>query len=387
MTTLGAQIGTDGRIKEGLALVDASGTVNVNNGTYSEWVDINKASVTLKAVSNWGPTIEGYAPTGETVRFTADNVTLQGFQINNQRASNPDGRAVAPRGTTGGAIKNNIFLNAFRGIQGQFYGEPKSLTITDNVFQPSVSYGVASTEGMSIAKITGNVFFTTVEGIGLGAGVSIAEPGSALDSQGIFTMLNSQTFTLATGYALKDYRDNTIYVKSGGPLQAAINGATAGDKVKVSAGTYATNLNITKQISLLGSNSGIAAGYNGGVRGPETIVNGAIDLTSTADGTVIDGFTITGGTQNGGGHHGVRVNGGANSVSVVNNILTGNGVLSNTQGVEVGSGGITGMVVRDNEISAFASGVYVNSGGVVEVLGNKIHNVFAGVGNDSNTLT
>jgi hypothetical protein len=86
VTTLGAQIGTDGRIKEGLALVDASGTVNVNNGTYSEWVDINKASVTLKAVSNWGPTIEGYAPTGETVRFTADNVTLQGFQINNQRA-------------------------------------------------------------------------------------------------------------------------------------------------------------------------------------------------------------------------------------------------------------------------------------------------------------
>lgn len=169
-------------------------------------------------------------------------------------------------------------------------------------------------------------------------------------------------------------------------IQAAINAASAGDTIQVAAGTYSENINITRRVNLLGANANVAAGYNGASRSAASVIAGAIDLTSAAASSTINGFTITGGTQNGGGFHGVRINSGANSVTVTNNIIDGNNSLSNTQGVEIGAN-LTGILIKDNEIKEFASGVYVNSGATVQVIGNDIHHVFAGVGNDSNNLT
>jgi len=122
-------------------------TVLVYAGTYNEAIDITKANLTVKSISGAGSTfLTGVAATGETVRFTANGVTLggvgAGFTINNQNTA--DGRAIAPTGTTGGAIVGNTIVNALRGIQGQFYGDPQDLTITDNTFSSSVSYGIAS---------------------------------------------------------------------------------------------------------------------------------------------------------------------------------------------------------------------------------------------------
>jgi hypothetical protein len=55
---------------------------------------------------------------------------------------------------------------------------------------------------MSIAAIGGNVFRTSAEGIGLGAGVTL--PGD------VTSLLNGQTWVLSGGYAVRDYRNNTV---------------------------------------------------------------------------------------------------------------------------------------------------------------------------------
>ena len=53
-----------------------------------------------------------------------------------------------------------------------------------------------------------------------------------------------------------------LYVGSGqgqyGTIQAAINAASQGDTIHVSAGTYAENLSINKELTFVGANTGKA---------------------------------------------------------------------------------------------------------------------------------
>ncbi|MFM8530040.1 MAG: hypothetical protein ACKOD2_10270, partial [Ilumatobacteraceae bacterium] len=117
----------------------------------------------------------------------------------------------------GAVISGHTIVNAFRGIQGDFYGRPTNITITGNTFADTVSYGLAGTEDMSIAALSGNTLNTSVEGIGLGAGVSVS--GYTLDTAGIFSLLGAQTVALDGGYVLKDYSTNSIYVLSGSSIE------------------------------------------------------------------------------------------------------------------------------------------------------------------------
>ncbi|MFO0066814.1 MAG: beta strand repeat-containing protein, partial [Pirellulaceae bacterium] len=233
-------------------------TVLVAPGTYNESLTISKDVTVKSELGAASTTIIGAAATGETIRFTANGVTLggvgAGFTIDNMNTA--DGRAIAPTSTTGGAIIGNTIVNAYRGIQGDFYGSPQNLTIEGNTFSSSVSHGLASTENMSIASISGNVFNTSVEGIGLGAGVSVT--GNALDAAGIFTLLGGQTFSLSGGYALKDYRNSTIYVIQSTSIQSAINGSENLDTILVGAGTYNEVLTISKAVTVK-SHLGVAS--------------------------------------------------------------------------------------------------------------------------------
>jgi len=152
------------------ATKDWSEIVVVYDGIYEEKLDINK-SIHLKSAN--GP--DSTTIQGDTIDLKADNIILDGFTIDNEDQS--DGRAIAPRGTSGAAIINNIITNAFRGIQGDYYGVPECLYIADNVFEDSVSYGIAGTENMNSLWIEGNTFKTKAEAIGLGAGVVLVRDG------------------------------------------------------------------------------------------------------------------------------------------------------------------------------------------------------------------
>ena len=89
----------------------------------------------------------------------------------------------------------------------------------------------------------------------------------------------------------------------------ALTQASAGDTISVAAGTYAESVNVTKQVSLVGSNATIdAAGHDNGV-----VISG-----SSAAGTVLTGFTV----ENA-GLEGVFVWKTSN-VTVASNTFTGN---------------------------------------------------------------
>ena len=362
------------------AAIDAASPGNVvlvGPGTYAEVININKPN--LEVVSLYGPAatrIEGASsdPNGSyAVRFSANGVRLQDFTVSNLNA--PNGRAIAPTNSSGATIINNIIVEAFRGIQGDFYGAPQNLTISMNTFASSVSYGIAGTEGMSIMLINANTFNTSVEGIGLGAGVSVTN--NTLDSAGIVQLLGNQTFALTGGYALKDYRStpNTIYVRAGTSIQAAIDAASAGDAVVLQPGfTHnGTRVTVNKSLTIEGNGQAINAGFDI-IGGADVAINqltiANIPTTSTAgfssqsDGTteyiinsVIAGkLTLTNVTMN--------------------QTLTTNGSFINLVGVNVSSAGE--LVMTNNTLNltneSHVYGVYGQSGGPKVTINNTTFN-------------
>jgi parallel beta-helix repeat protein len=69
-------------------------------------------------------------------------------------------------------------------------------------------------------------------------------------------------------------------------IQEAINAAEAGDTIEVPAGVYTGELNISKALTLLGANAGVAGV---GERGDESIVTGKVQISGSSK-VVINGF-------------------------------------------------------------------------------------------------
>ncbi len=68
-------VSPDDSIQEAINTAEEGDTITVKNGTYEENVNVNKAGITLRAKNRHKATIEGY------VRISADNVTLNGFNV------------------------------------------------------------------------------------------------------------------------------------------------------------------------------------------------------------------------------------------------------------------------------------------------------------------
>jgi hypothetical protein len=175
--------GTNSSISAAITAASAGDIINVAAGTYNELVNLSKA-VELRG-AQYGVVAAGRSGaesiikyTGgareATVRFTANNVVLDGFTIDDDNSVN--GRAIAPTATSGGIIRNNIITNATRAVQGDFYGRPTSLTIMGNLI--NTEYGIAGTEDMTNLTITDNTFdggaSYKTEAIGIGAGATFS---------------------------------------------------------------------------------------------------------------------------------------------------------------------------------------------------------------------
>lgn len=271
-------------IQEAIKEAKPGETITVQPGRYHGNIDINKDKITI--ISADGPEKTAIIGTGgedPVVKFSSNGSTLEGFIIDNNKGE----RAIAPQASSGTNIKNNIIINSVRGIQGDFNGRPKDLTITDNIFDSTVSYGIAGTEEVTNLLVTGNAFKTLVEGIGLGAGVTLKEEKTIKD------LLEINKFDLAGGYAIGDYRAGTLQptkytvngyllVENGDSIQKVIDVSSNGDTIQVGTGTFHGGIVINKSITLKnGSLPRIDCGGSG------------VGITVNAPNVTIDGFEIT----------------------------------------------------------------------------------------------
>ncbi|MTI42736.1 DUF4214 domain-containing protein, partial [Roseibium hamelinense] len=368
-------------IQAAIAAASSGDTIVVKDGTYTGPIEIDVEGLTLVAAPGADVTITGFFASdypGATVAITADNVRLEGFTIDNGfDIGNTNGRAIAPTDTSGSEIVGNTLTNAFRGIQGDFYGRPEDVTITENTFDSTVSYGLAGTEDMSILDLSGNIFNTSVEGIGLGVGVDLPD---AADT--VAEIVATNTFS-GTGNAVVDYQsgaplnfdaDGNIVVADGESIQDAIDGAPEGATIVVEAGTYSESLTIDKAVTLvgqpdLGGNNPVIDTGGAGIQitgdinngGAASIAISGFDFAGNTAGvsvhssTQLDSLLIDGSNFDGNSTHGIIVNSvdGLAAISVTNSSFTDNG-----QG---GSNGSGDLVLFDYQGAATIDGVSFTS--------------------------
>ena len=180
----------------------------------------------------------------------------------------------------------------------------------------------------------------------------------------------------------------TLCVNPGGTggcyssIQAAINAANpaGGDTINVAAGTYNENVTINKSLTLQGANAGVSAGANPGTRGAESIINGGIKIS--ASNVIIDGFQIQGGYLDSDAPScGIYILANYGGHTISNNKFPGPGTSITSRGILFGYT-ISGVTVKDNEISNWLSGVYINPSSNLLFDGNYIHGNTAGIGSD-----
>lgn len=357
--------------------IDGAGdthTLCVGPGKYNENIDIRKAKGIIIISAN-GPEETIIFGTGgtdsetPTVTFSVNEATLNGFTINGSNGQ----RAIAPTNSQGTKILNNIIVNAYRGIQGDYNGRPTNLTIANNVFE-KISYGIAGTEDINYLLITRNTFKTSKEAIGLGGGVVLK------DRKTINDLLTENTYSLTGGYAIGDYRVGTLnptkytakgylLVEAVDSIQAAVNAAASGDTVLVKSGTYNENVTINKSITLLGDST------------EKPTINGGIELST--NGVTIDGFEIQeGGILSGSQKAGIYIHGGTSGHKILNNEITGGGT-SDTYGPGIIFGYYTSNInIEGNTITNWYQGIYINPSSNLTIENNIISTNYVGIGSD-----
>lgn len=110
-------------------------------------------------------------------------------------------------------------------------------------------------------------------------------------------------------------------------VQAAVNAAAAGDTIRVASGAFAEQVNVNKQVTLLGNQFGIDARTRSSVA--ETVVDGATNAGRTpfyitANNVTLDGFTVQGATNSNVFGFGILLGAGTSGAHVLDNIVQNN---------------------------------------------------------------
>ena len=117
-------------------------TIEVGTATFSEHIQINKTGLILKTATSATPIIDG-SGTGTVVTISANNVTLEGFVIQNS-GLNPVDAGVIIGAHTGCTIQNNTVTACASGI-GIQGGSGNS--VTSNAVSGNAYYGVVIIAG------------------------------------------------------------------------------------------------------------------------------------------------------------------------------------------------------------------------------------------------
>ncbi|MCD4806759.1 MAG: right-handed parallel beta-helix repeat-containing protein, partial [Methanococcoides sp.] len=137
-------------------------------------------------------------------------------------------------------------------------------------------------------------------------------------------------------------------------IQDAIDAASPGDTIEVYSGTYYENVNVTKQLTMVGVDTGMGqpvvdAGESGSA------------IALSVDGTVLEGFTVVNSLYS--------WRGAGIMVISKNNIISGNNLSSNRKGIYLlhsSNNTITGNIASENK----EAGIYIEHSSNNTITGN-----------------
>lgn len=155
-TNLGAQVGGVGAIQAAVNAASPGATVTIQPGTYDEKVTVNKP-LTLLGAQHGVDARSGRPGAAESIvdgadlgggqrttsfYVTANDVTIDGFTIENATSANQFGAGVLlGAGTSGAHVLNNIFQNNIVGLFLSNASATDQAVIKDNLFQNNNAAG------------------------------------------------------------------------------------------------------------------------------------------------------------------------------------------------------------------------------------------------------
>ncbi|MBD3264892.1 MAG: filamentous hemagglutinin N-terminal domain-containing protein, partial [Candidatus Omnitrophica bacterium] len=352
----------------------ASGLIDNSAFQNSTWQGIHIENSNLSDFTlEGGTTLDGNGFGLLVKNSTTTDLTLDGVVAQN----NNTGVTIMGGTLDGLTVENSLFQsNAWEHIDLGLWGSPTSLSnvdIKDNVFNagPWASIYIDSAASFSPGdiKINYNEFYGANTGIGNGTAVSVDGQKNYWGvAQGPNNPSNPHGSTSGAGfygpvdfmpwYATPTTSPSTEYVEVyGSPvyalsdtIQAGIDAAVAADTVEVvTAGIYYENLNVNKELTLLGTQAGVDARTRTAGDANETIVDGSTAgnvITVSSDNVTIDGFELKNGTNG--------ISGETSDSEIKNNIIHDN--LN-----YVGSNGVGILLWGDNDNNTIDQNVIYNN--------------------------
>ena len=235
--------------------------------------------------------------------------------------------------------------------------------------------------GTDTASYTGTLTRASITAV---ADIDAVTPGNqagwqvvASGGQGTDTLSGVEKVTDGAGH-------NFLLVGNGGfaTIQAAVDAAVAGDTIMIAAGVYSGNVIVNKQLTILGAHAGVDASdasrdLAGGVG--ESTLSGLLQIGGAGVGVVIDGMRILNGAKTGATGSdtpGIFVQ--SSDVLVTHSVFFRDGVVDGDQSRGImTSSGANGLVVTDNVMTGWHTGVYVNGGQTTEGV-TVTDNIFEG---------
>lgn len=231
-----------------------------------------------------GFTITGPSGSNHGITVTASGVTIKDLTINGSGKTNLQFYRV-----TGGVVTDVTLSNA--GNAGMIVNGSEvtisGVTTTNNAWgginvdkghlvieDPLLIVNNVTTHTSPTGTLTPAIWVDT----GNSAWVTVGNLYTVRTISGKLLFFDNAEFTAV--YPVHNVTQGTDH----NTIQAAIDAATAGDTIRVAAGTYAEDLEIGKSITLLGPNDSISP--NGGTRVAEAVVK-PVNETGTADPAVL----------------------------------------------------------------------------------------------------
>ncbi|MEA2879412.1 MAG: large repetitive protein [Hyphomicrobiales bacterium] len=142
-------------------------------------------------------------------------------------------------------------------------------------------------------------------------------------------------------------------------IQDAVNAGADGYTIRLAAGAYSEFVDVTKDVTIAGANSGTSGA---GIRGAESVLTGGVRVShsgATIDGVKIAGIYDTSAIDGTDVDNGVFIN--AANVTITNSLLDGTG-LGDVRPFST-TGSVTGLDFNHNAVVHWEEGAYITAGG------------------------